>query len=103
MDMRGDRRLPGLARNGRPARSAVRSLTGVTRTWCGKPNSVAFDPGCVKTFFLPKKLHATGDDPHRHGGLSIFLLPRIWTQPGRNLGPPSETSAVTRSAKRHEL
>jgi hypothetical protein len=24
-----------------------------------------FDPGCVKTFFLPQKLHATGDDPRR--------------------------------------
>jgi hypothetical protein len=36
----------------------------------------AFDPGCVKTFFLPQKLHATGDDPRRHDGLSIFLLYR---------------------------
>jgi hypothetical protein len=45
------------------------------------------DPGCVKTFFRPQKLHATGDDPRRHDGLSVFLLYRVWSQPGRNLGP----------------
>ena len=44
-------------------------------------------PGCVKTFFLPQKLYATGDDPHRHDGLSIFLLYRVRSQPGRKLGP----------------
>ena len=48
-------------------------------------------PGCVKTFFLPQKLHATGDDPRRHDGLSIFLLYRVWSQPGRNLGPRRAT------------
>jgi len=44
-------------------------------------------PGRVKTIFLPQKLRATGDDPRRHDGLSIFLLDRVWSQPGRNLGP----------------
>jgi hypothetical protein len=44
-------------------------------------------PDCVKTFFLPQKPHATGDDAHRHDGLSIFLLYRIRSQPGRKLGP----------------
>jgi hypothetical protein len=47
----------------------------------------SYDPGCVKTFFRPQKLLATGDDPRRHDGLSIFLLYRVWSQPGRNLGP----------------
>jgi hypothetical protein len=45
----------------------------------------ALGPGCVKTFFRPQKLLATGDDPRRHDGLSIFLLYRVWSQPGRNL------------------
>src|SRR5258707_15248554 len=44
-------------------------------------------PDCVKTFFLPQKLYAPGDDPHRHDGLSIFLLYRVRSQPGRKLGP----------------
>src|SRR3954468_17902959 len=38
-------------------------------------------PGCVKTVFLPQKPHATGDDPRRHDGLSVFLLYRVWSQP----------------------
>ena len=37
----------------------------------------ALGPGCVKTFFRPQKLHASGDDPRRHDGLSIFLLYRV--------------------------
>jgi hypothetical protein len=41
---------------------------------------------CVKTFLLPQKLHATGGDPRRHDGLSIFLLYRVQSQPGRKLG-----------------
>src|SRR6266567_1646833 len=41
---------------------------------------------CENVFPL-QKLHATGDDPRRHDGLSIFLLYRFWSQPGRNLGP----------------
>ena len=55
-----------------------------------RPIKVAFievGPGCVKTFFRPQKLHATGDDPRRHDGLSIFLLYRVWSQSGRDLGP----------------
>jgi hypothetical protein len=40
----------------------------------------------VKTFFLPQKLHATGDNLRRHDGLSIFLLYRVWSRPGRDLG-----------------
>src|ERR1700716_3605526 len=43
--------------------------------------------GCVKTFFLPQKLHATGNYPRRHDGLSIFLPCRVQSQPGRKLGP----------------
>src|SRR3981189_3799410 len=43
-------------------------------------------PGCVKTFFLPQKLHATGNDPRRHDDLSRFLLYRVRSQPGRKLG-----------------
>ena len=35
----------------------------------------------------PQKLYATGDDPHRHDGLSIFLLYRVRSQLGRKLGP----------------
>jgi hypothetical protein len=48
--------------------------------------NAANDPGCVKTFFLTQKLHATGEDPHRHDGLSIFLLYRVWSQPGATSG-----------------
>jgi hypothetical protein len=44
------------------------------------------DPDCVKTFFRLQKLHATGDDLRRHDDLSVFLLYRVWSQPGRNLG-----------------
>jgi len=51
------------------------------RTW-QRPLS---DPGCAKTFFLPQKLYATGDDPHRHDGLSIFLLCRVRSQAGRKV------------------
>jgi hypothetical protein len=49
--------------------------------------SHSLDPDCVKTFFLPQKLHATEDDPRRHDGLSIFLLYRARNQPWRKLGP----------------
>src|SRR5882672_2510600 len=42
--------------------------------------------GCVKTFFLPQKLHATGDDPRRHDGLSIFLLIESGVNPGASSG-----------------
>jgi hypothetical protein len=47
----------------------------------------AVGTGRVKTIFLPQELHATGGDPRRHDRLSIFLLYRVWSQPGRNLGP----------------
>src|SRR5882672_7609800 len=50
-------------------------------------DDVALGADCVKTFFLPQKLHATGDDPRRHDGLRIFLLYRVRSQPGRKLGP----------------
>ena len=43
-------------------------------------------PGRVKTFFLPQKLQAAGRDPRGRDRLSIFLLYRVWSQPGRNLG-----------------
>jgi hypothetical protein len=39
-----------------------------------------FDPGRVKTFFLPQKLQAAGRDPHGRDRLSIFLLYRVWSQ-----------------------
>src|SRR6266849_1223652 len=47
----------------------------------------AFDPGRVKTFFLPQKLQAAGRDPRGRDRLSIFLLYRVWSQSGRNLEP----------------
>ena len=59
-------------------------LVGLTVAKDAGPNS-ALGPGCVKTFFRPQKLHATGDDPRRHAGLSVFLLYRVRSQPGRNL------------------
>src|SRR5258705_7839278 len=46
-----------------------------------------FDPGRVKTFFLPQKLQAAGRDPRGRDRLSIFLLYRVWSQSGRNLEP----------------
>jgi hypothetical protein len=49
-------------------------------------DSVAIDPGCVKTFFVLQKLHSTGNDLRRHDRLSVFLLYRVWSQPGRSLG-----------------
>ena len=84
------------------AASMPMSERGTKRTWLDVRLESAFgeerksnfgavksvdDPGCVKTFFLPQKLHATGDDPHRNDGLSIFLLYRVRSQPGRKLGP----------------
>ena len=62
-------------------------LIGGNRKWLADGQHDEIDPGCVKTFFRPQKLHATGDDLRRHDGLSIFLLYRVWSQPGRNLGP----------------
>ena len=38
-----------LARTGPPAMSAIRSLSGETRTWHRQPNSVEKDRDCVKT------------------------------------------------------
>ena len=61
-------------------------LLGVERTCRASGDTSGFDPDCVKTFFLPKKLHATEDDPRRHDGLSIFLLYRARNQPWRKLG-----------------
>ena len=43
--------------------------------------------GRVKTFFYSPKLYAAGRDPRRRDHLSIFLLYRVWSQSGRNLGP----------------
>jgi hypothetical protein len=34
----------------------------------------AFDPGRVKTFFLPQKLHETRGDPRRHDREHIFAV-----------------------------
>ncbi|MEH2476800.1 hypothetical protein V1282_000157 [Nitrobacteraceae bacterium AZCC 2146] len=63
------------------------STHGTSRRLAALQNLVAIGAGCVKTFFLPQKLHATGDYPRRHDGLSIFLLGRVQSQPGRKLGP----------------
>src|SRR6266480_10360 len=65
--------------NGSTSLALCRGAVGGERTARG--------PDCVKTFFLPQKQHATGDDPRRHDGLSIFLLDRVRSQPGRKLGP----------------
>src|SRR5947207_14545524 len=69
------------------AMSDLSPLSGVKRKLDFGAVRAAFDPGCVKTFFLPQKQPATGDDPRRHDGLSIFLLDRVRSQPGRKLGP----------------
>jgi hypothetical protein len=57
------------------------SIVSIDTAWS------ALGPDCVKTFCLPLKLHATGDDPRRHDDLSIFLLYRVWSQPWCKLGP----------------
>src|ERR1700682_218450 len=49
---------------GRPCR-----FLGAKLTWRLRARTSEFDPDCVKTFFLPQKLDATGDDPHRNAGL----------------------------------
>ena len=57
-----------------------------------------FDPGRVKTFFLPQKLHATGRDPRRRDRLSIFLLSSlesIRAQPRTTLSDPNGHTART--------
>src|SRR6266404_3318255 len=40
-----------------------------------------------KRFSSPQKLQATGRDGPRRDRLSLFLLYRVWSQSGRNLGP----------------
>jgi hypothetical protein len=46
----------------------------------------------VKTFSIFQELHGARRDPRRRDHLSIFwLLYRIWSQSGRNLGPRSAT------------
>jgi hypothetical protein len=40
--------------------SAVRSLSGDKRTYRGHRISVAIDPGCVETPFIPQKLQRIG-------------------------------------------
>ena len=62
-------------------------FSGVKRKLGFEAVRAAFDPGRVETFFLPQKLHATGRDPRRRDRLSIFLLYRVRSQSGRNLGP----------------
>jgi|SRR6267143_6871232 len=70
------------------AHKTYRDLGPIQETWRDPlDQKSAPGPDCVKTFFLPQKLHATGDDPRRHDGLSIFLLYRVRSQPGRKLGP----------------
>ena len=43
-------------------------------------------PDCVKTVFRPQKLHATGDDPRRHDGLSVFAVWSSGVNPGATSG-----------------
>ena len=49
----------------------------------------------VKTFFLPQKLHATGDDPRRHDGLTIFLLVESGVNPGASSATLSDLNGHT--------
>jgi hypothetical protein len=56
-----------------------------------QPGTAARDPGRVKTFFLPQKLHAAGRNPRRRDRLSLFLLYRVRSQSGRNLAPRRTT------------
>src|SRR5260370_37767370 len=74
-----------MARSGHLATSGLSPLSGVKRKSDLRAVRSAYDPGRVKTFFLPKKLHATGRDPRRRDRLSIFLVYRVWSQSGRNL------------------
>jgi hypothetical protein len=55
----------------------------------------ALGPGCVKTFFRPQKLHATGDDPRRHDGLTIFLLIESGVNPGASSATLSDLNGHT--------
>src|SRR3977135_500016 len=62
------------------------STSGENRkSWADRQTN-ANDPGCVKTFFLPQKLHATGDYPRRHDGLSIFFFVESRVNPGASSG-----------------
>ena len=74
--------------------SAVRSRSGQKRTWHGTANLVEKDPGRVKTFFFSQKLHAAGRN--RRDRLSLFLLYRVRSQSGRNLGPRRTTELCKR-------
>jgi hypothetical protein len=60
---------------------------------------VRFGSRLCKNGFPYPKLHATGDYPHRNDGLSIFLLGRVQSQPGRKLKPclPSSTQSSRHS------
>src|SRR5882757_3625842 len=49
--------------------------------------NVCYGSRPCENVFPSQKLHATGDDPRRHDGLSIFLLYRVWSQSRRYLGP----------------
>jgi hypothetical protein len=48
------------------------------RMWSGGGQKGANDRGCKNVLISSKKLHG----PRRHDGLSIFLLYRVWSQPG---------------------
>lgn len=52
----------------------------ITDRFCATAAKDAKGPDCVKTFFLPQKLHATGDDPRRHDGTHFVLLEKNWIQ-----------------------
>jgi hypothetical protein len=67
-------------------RRAVPRGAGQMKFLFGPPTS-AMGPGRVETFFVPQKLQATEHDGPRRDRLSLFLLYRVWSQSGRNLGP----------------
>ena len=75
------------------ARNGHAEVSGDVRCWVNSGKHLlslsfsGFDPGRVKTFFLPQKLQAAGRDPSGRDRLSIFLLYRVWSQSERTLGP----------------
>ncbi|MDB5632468.1 MAG: hypothetical protein JWR49_1323 [Tardiphaga sp.] len=78
---RDGRRRSAVRRSGRPPRDR-RTASVVPGCDPGDRSQPAIDPGRVKTFFLPQKLHAAGRNPRRRDRLSLFLLYRVRSQSG---------------------
>src|SRR6267378_6371713 len=79
-------RFSAMAQNRRAARLDECPLLVEQPTCSGNAATSVLDPGRVETFFVSQELHATGRDGPRRDRLSLFLLYRVWSQPGRNLG-----------------